>query len=65
MNDLKEMDSTSNTLIPNEAGLPSQSKSAQKLRSGLHVWKSENRKKEINKSSTLSYWQTVSSCSAL
>lgn len=52
-------------LIPNESGIPNQSIDSTKVRKEHGYWKNEMRKRRCNKYEHMSYWQIVSTCSAL
>lgn len=52
--------------IPNPVGLPSRQAEAEHLRSELNRWKKAGRKKPMARhTQSSSYWQQVSTCTAL
>jgi hypothetical protein len=52
-------------LIPNETGIPNQLDDAAKVRKAHGYWKKEMKKRRCQKYEHMSYWEVVSTCTAL
>lgn len=52
-------------LIPNENGIPNLNSDAHKVRNEHAYWKGEMRKRRCQKYEHMSYWQVISTCTAL
>ena len=54
-----------NELMPNESGIPCDTKNSELLRTEHNRWKSEVKKRQDGKSEGTSYWKNASFCTAL
>lgn len=52
-------------VLPNETGIPNHLDDAENVRKELGYWKNEMKKRRCQKYDHMSYWQVVSTCTAL
>jgi nuclear transport factor 2 (NTF2) superfamily protein len=53
------------SFIENEPGMPASDEASQKIENAIENWKSMDEDRQCDSYKRMSYWKTVSSCSAL
>ena len=65
MKDNFERQEEINELMPNESGIPCDTKNSELLRKEHNRWKNEIKKRQDDQGASTSYWKSASSCVAL
>ena len=65
MKNSKKINGEFSEIILNQAGIPSKTEDAKKVREAHQMWKQESKKTRAKKTIQANYWQNASACAAL